>query len=105
MFLNHAPGVFLDRNERLWLTDRYAHVVWVCDTEGRVVRRLGYPNVTSADGGFFNHPTNTHIAADRSIYVSDGYGDARCHHFAPDGRLMHSWGEPRLGRFEPSSGR
>ncbi len=92
--LNHAHGVFMDADEQLWLTDRYAQTVWVFDTDGRLRRRLGYPNVTSGAGGRFNHPTNTHIADDGSIFVSDGYGDARCHHFAPDGRLLASWGSP-----------
>jgi len=31
------------------------------------------------------------------LYVSDGYGNARIHRFAPDGRLIHSWGEPGSG--------
>ncbi len=93
-FLNHAHGVFLDDAERLWLTDRYAQVVWVCSTDGRVQRRIGYPNVTSAHGGLFDHPTNAHAAADGTVYVSDGYGDTRCHRFDARGRLMHSWGEP-----------
>jgi sugar lactone lactonase YvrE len=92
--LNHAHGVFMDAEQRLWLTDRYAQTVWVFDTDGRLQRRLGYPNVTSGAGGLFNHPTNTHIADDGSIFVSDGYGDARCHHFGPDGRLRASWGSP-----------
>jgi DNA-binding beta-propeller fold protein YncE len=28
------------------------------------------------------------------LYVSDGYGNARIHKFAPDGTLLLSWGEP-----------
>jgi len=95
--LNHAHGVYVDADEHLWLTDRYAHVVWVTTIEGQVVRRIGYPNFTSADGGLFNHPTNTHLGADGSIYVSDGYGDTRCHRFAPSGQLLNSWGEPGTG--------
>ena len=95
--LNHAHGVWVDADEHLWLTDRFAHVIWVTTTDGRVVRRIGYPNMTSAEGGHFNHPTNTHIGSDGSIYVSDGYGDARCHRFAPSGALLNSWGEPGTG--------
>ena len=91
-YLNHAHGVFIDTDDRLWLTDRYAQVIWVCETDGTVVRRLGYPNVTSADGGFFNHPTNMHLGPDGSVYVSDGYADNCCHRFSADGRLLLSWG-------------
>src|SRR5436853_215878 len=28
------------------------------------------------------------------IYVADGYGNARVHRFAPDGKLLQFWGEP-----------
>ncbi len=31
------------------------------------------------------------------MYVSDGYGNARVHRFAPDGKLLGSWGEPGAG--------
>ncbi len=96
-YLNHAHGAFIDADDRLWLTDRYAQVVWVCETDGTVVRRLGYPNVTSAEGGFFNHPTNMHLGPDGSVYVSDGYANSVVHKFAPDGELMFTWGSPGTG--------
>jgi len=32
-----------------------------------------------------------------AIHVSDGYGNARVHKFAPDGRLLLSWGAPGDG--------
>ena len=31
-----------------------------------------------------------------NIYVSDGYGNAKVHKFAPDGRHILSWGEPGI---------
>ena len=31
------------------------------------------------------------------LYVTDGYGNARVHQFAADGRLLLSWGEPGSG--------
>jgi sugar lactone lactonase YvrE len=31
------------------------------------------------------------------MYVSDGYGNARVHKFAPDGRFLFSWGTPGDG--------
>ena len=66
--LNHAHGVYVDSNEHLWLTDRFAHVVWVTTTEGRVVRRIGYPNFTSADGGHFN-PPHQHPSRRRRLHL------------------------------------
>jgi DNA-binding beta-propeller fold protein YncE len=54
----------------------------------RTIRRGGPP---------FNLPTNLAIAPDGQLYVTDGYGNARVHCFAPDGRLLFSWGEPGAG--------
>ena len=45
----------------------------------------------------FNHPTKLAVAPNGDLYVSDGYGNARVHHFSPDGELVASWGEPGVG--------
>ncbi len=42
----------------------------------------------------FNNPTGVALSSSGEIYVSDGYGNARVHKFAPDGTLLFSWGEP-----------
>jgi DNA-binding beta-propeller fold protein YncE len=54
----------------------------------RTIRRVGPP---------FHRPTNVALAADGSLYVTDGYGNARVHKFSPNGRLLFSWGEPGSG--------
>src|SRR6185369_3048668 len=54
----------------------------------RTIKRVGAP---------FHRPTNIALAADGSIYASDGYGNARVHKFAADGKLLFSWGEPGSG--------
>ena len=47
--------------------------------------------------GPFNRPTRLAVAPGGDFYVSDGYGNARIHHYAPNGELRHSWGEPGDG--------
>ena len=42
----------------------------------------------------FHRCTHTAMAPNGDIYVSDGYGNARVHKYAPDGRLLLSWGGP-----------
>ena len=37
--------------------------------------------------------THTALSPNGDIYVSDGYGNARVHKYAPDGRHLFSWGE------------
>lgn len=55
-----------------------------------------YLSITRGAGPF-NRPTAIAIAADGSRYVADGYGNSRVHHFAPEGELIQSWGEPGSG--------
>ena len=50
-------------------------------------------SITRAAGPF-NHPTAVAIAPSGELFVSDGYGNCRIHHFAPDGTLIKSWGRP-----------
>jgi DNA-binding beta-propeller fold protein YncE len=54
----------------------------------RTIRRSAPP---------FNYPTDLAAAPNGDLYVADGYGNARIHRFSPDGRLLHSWGEPGGG--------
>jgi DNA-binding beta-propeller fold protein YncE len=52
-----------------------------------VVNGVGHP------GPPFHHPTDVSIGPNGEIYVSDGYRNCRVHKFAPDGKLITSWGE------------
>ena len=54
----------------------------------RTIRQAGPP---------FHYPTNLALAPDGSLYIADGYGNARVHRFSPDGRHLASWGEPGGG--------
>jgi len=45
-------------------------------------------------GGPFNLPTNIAFAPDGSMFMTDGYGNARVHKFSPDAKYQFSWGEP-----------
>jgi sugar lactone lactonase YvrE len=54
----------------------------------RTIRRAGPP---------FHYPTNLALAADGTMFITDGYGNARVHVFSPDGKLLRSWGEPGNG--------
>ena len=40
---------------------------------------------------------HTALSPEGNIYVADGYGNARIHVFAPDGRPLFGWGEPGTG--------
>jgi DNA-binding beta-propeller fold protein YncE len=103
-------GLFIGPDDAVYCTDDRDHTVRKFTTEGRLLLTLGTSGkpsdtgATSMDfrtilraGPPFHYPTNLAISADGELYVSDGYGNARVHKFAPDGRLLFSWGEPGDG--------
>jgi sugar lactone lactonase YvrE len=90
----------------LYCTDVGGHRVHVYSAEGELVRTIagsrspsdtGYTTdfrTIVRGGGPFNRPTKMVTAANGDLFASDGYGNARIHHFGPTGQLRTSWGEP-----------
>jgi len=109
--LTSAHGLFIDVDQNLYLPLINAHVVLKCDRSGNVLMTLGTwnepsdPLLTDDFAALFQHPverasppftlpTDVAVASDGTIFVTDGYGNARVHEFAPDGTLRNSWGRP-----------
>ena len=99
-------GIFIDRNDHLWLADDKDHTVHKFTTDGRKLMTLGESG-KAADTGYkigaspvlraagpFHRVTNVAVLPDGDMYIADGYGNARVHKYAPDGKLLLSWGEP-----------
>jgi DNA-binding beta-propeller fold protein YncE len=61
-----------------------------------VLLTIGTPGVPKSymGGQPFHRCTHTALSPQGDLYVSDGYGNARVHKFAPNGTLLLSWGEP-----------
>ena len=92
----------------VWCADDGSHTVTKFTPEGKVLQVLGNRDKPS-DTGYvqaeglasikrggppFNRPTGVALSPKGEVFVSDGYGNARVHKFAPDGKLTLSWGEP-----------
>ncbi|HUE75674.1 MAG TPA: peptidyl-alpha-hydroxyglycine alpha-amidating lyase family protein [Chloroflexota bacterium] len=104
----NAHGLQIGPDGSIYCVDNGDHTVRKFTPDGKLLLTLGTPGQAS-DTGYsgdldtlkpgapFNRPTNCGIAADGSIYVSDGYGNCRVHRFGADGRLLQSWGEPGRG--------
>ena len=105
-----AHGITIGPDDSVYCTDHYDHTVRKFTPEGKLLLTLGTSGkpsdtgATSIDyrgihhpGPPFNFPTNVALSATGDLYISDGYGNARIHQFAPDGRLIRSWGEPGSG--------
>lgn len=96
-----AHGIFIDGADNVYCTDRNAHCVYKFDPSGQLVATLGTPGQAGQPGEPFNQPTDVAVSSSGEWFVSDGYGNRRIHKFAPDGRLLTSWGEQgdRPGQF------
>src|SRR5262249_11013721 len=103
-------GLFIGADDAVYCTDDLGHTVRKFTPDGRLLLTLGVrgqPSDTGATGMDyrtvrragppFHYPTNLAVSGTGEPYVSDGYGNARVHKFALDGRLLLSWGEPGAG--------
>lgn len=90
-------GLWIGPDGRVFSTDTGDHTVRIFTPDGALLQTLGTPGQPGAPGMPFNQPTRAVAGPSGDIFVSDGYGQNRVHRFAPDGRLLHSWGEPGSG--------
>lgn len=103
-------GISIGPDDAVYSVDDVGHAVRKFTPEGRLLLTLGTPGNASDTGaqgldyrtirrsaGPFNCPTNLAIAPGGDLYVADGYGNARVHHFSPDGKHLDSWGAPGAG--------
>ena len=91
-----AHGITTGPDDTIFCTDDADHTVRKCTLDGRVLLTMGTPGKPAPfmSGRPFNRCT--HVAIDPrngDFYVSDGYGNARVHKYAPDGKPLFSWGE------------
>jgi hypothetical protein len=102
-------GIFIDSDDTVYLSDDFDHTVRIFGIEGGLKMMLGKPGA-AAETGYkvdespvlfagnpFNRVTNVARGHNGDLYISDGYGNARVHRFAPDGTHLTSWGRPGSG--------
>lgn len=103
-------SIFIGPADNVYCVDDWGHAVHKFTTNGELLMTIetashpadtGYvwdaPSTVQRAGPPFNYPTAVALSPKGELYVSDGYGNARVHKFAPDGRLLFSWGEPGSG--------
>lgn len=91
-----AHGLHIGPDECLYCTDDGDHTVRKCTLEGKVLLEIGVPDKPTPymSGLPFNRCTHTALSPRGDIYVSDGYGNSCVHKYAPNGKLLKSWGRP-----------
>jgi DNA-binding beta-propeller fold protein YncE len=100
-------GITIGPDDTVYCTDDLDHTVKKFTPKGELVGMLGKSGCPSDTGATsmdfrticragppFHYPTNLALAADGSMYIADGYGNARVHRYSPDGRHVSSWGGP-----------
>ncbi len=105
-----AHGITIDKQDNVYLTDDLDHTIKKYSKDGQWLMTLGVsgqPSLTGAtsidyrtierSGPPFYFPTNVAIADDGTLFVADGYGNARVHRFSEQGQLELSWGNPGSG--------
>jgi DNA-binding beta-propeller fold protein YncE len=91
-----AHGLHMGPDDTIYCTDEGDHTVRKCTLDGKVLLEIGIPGKPAPymSGDPFNRCTHTALSPRGDIYVTDGYGNARVHKYAPDGRKLMCWGEP-----------
>jgi DNA-binding beta-propeller fold protein YncE len=105
-------AIRFDEQGNLWLTDGHHMQFMKFTPEGELLQTIGerghrsetgvpaddYSSVAwkkvTHGGGPFNLPTDIAFAPDGTMFMSDGYGNARVHKFSPEAAYLYSWGEP-----------
>lgn len=109
LFTPRTHGLTVGPDDRVYCVDEGQHCIYVFTTSGSMLVTIGVPGMAS-DTGYdgathesikggppFNRPTNLAVAPNGDLYVTDGYGNCRVHHFTAAGALIQSWGEPGSG--------
>jgi hypothetical protein len=108
----NAHSIQVGPDGAVYCVDNGDHSVRKFSPDGEPLLTLGVPGTPSDTGyrtdvpvrihnvetvaraaGPFNGCTDVAIGPDGDIFVSDGYGNCRIHHFSPSGKLLSSWGE------------
>ena len=95
--LEDAHGIWIDEKDQVYCVEREVHCMRKFNSKSELLLTIGNPHQLGADGEPFNLPTDLAIDSRGDLYISDGYGNARVHKYAPDGRRIKSWGKPGTG--------
>ena len=108
----NAHNIRIGPDGAVYCVDNGDHSVRKFTPDGELLLTLGVPGTPSQTGyrtdlpvrihnvetvarpaGPFNGCTDIAIGPAGDIFVSDGYGNCRVHHFSASGKLLNSWGE------------
>lgn len=86
------------RTGELWMTDDGDSRVLHFSQTGALLATYGVKNKPGNDRSHFNRPADVAFAPDGSVFVADGYGNARVVHLDAHGRFLNAWGTHGTGK-------
>lgn len=88
-------SILLDYEDNIWCVDDSGHKIYKFNQSLELLLSLGDGNPSERESGKpFNRPTDITInKANGDIFISDGYGNSRIHHYDSEGKHINSWGE------------
>lgn len=95
-FGGREHGIHISPDGYCYLVEDAQHAIHKFDLNGQLRWTLGEVGKPAPkwSGEPFNRPTHMAVSPKTGdIFVTDGYGNARIHHFSPEGKLLLSWGE------------
>lgn len=93
-------GLRADPDGNIWVTDNGDHQVIKFDNKGKRLLTLGVKGESGEDDKHFYRPADIAFGPDGSVYVADGYGNARVVKFSPKGKYITAWGKHGTGPSE-----
>ena len=95
-------GLWLDRQDNIWVTEIGRNVVLKFSQEGRLLLTLGTSGQSGEGPNLFHQPTGVGIGPNGDVYISDGYGNSRVARFSSTGKYKSAWGRkgPKPGEFD-----
>ncbi|MCL2057366.1 MAG: 6-bladed beta-propeller [Oscillospiraceae bacterium] len=108
--VKNAHGLCIDNDDNVFVVDANRNCIFKFSVDGELLGTIGEPDRPCDNGCInydfrtisfssdnLNHPSKIDFTDDGGLYVADGYGNARVHHFAKDGTRIKSWGNPGDG--------
>jgi DNA-binding beta-propeller fold protein YncE len=105
--IKNAHGLCIDNNDDVFVVDAMRNCIFKFSPMGELLATIGEPDRPCDNGcvnydfrtikfsnDSFNHPAKIDVTDQGDLYIADGYGNARVHHYSKDGRHIKSWGNP-----------
>ena len=108
--IKNAHGLCIDNEDNVYVVDAMRNCIFKFSTAGELLATIGEPDRPCDNGCInydfrtiqfsndsLNHPAKIDVTDSGELYIADGYGNARVHHYSKDGKHIKSWGNPGDG--------